>query len=77
MDVNGVLILIGEIVAHSPLGEDEFRLGGVALDLFTQPADMHIHRARVAGVIVLPYGFQQGLAADLLAAVVDKYLLLV
>ena len=47
MDVNGVLILIGEIVAHSPLGEDEFRLGGVALDLFTQPADMHRRRKNV------------------------------
>ena len=25
-----ILVLICEIVAHSPLGEDEFRLGGVA-----------------------------------------------
>ena len=39
------LILVGEIVTNSPLGEDEFGLGGIPLDLLPQAADVHVHGA--------------------------------
>ena len=58
MEEKRVLVFIGEIVANSPLGEDEFGLVGITLNLLAQSADMNVYSTCVAGVIVLPYGFR-------------------
>ena len=67
-----VLILVSEIVAHSPLGEDVFRLTGDLFNLFAQAANVHVYRAEVAQVVVFPDGFQQVFPGKDLAAIGDK-----
>ena len=68
MEKNAFVIFVREIVTHSPLGENEFRLRRVALDLLPQAADVHVHGAQIAQIVVLPDGFQQVLAGKHLAA---------
>ena len=48
------LILVGEIVTHSPLGHNELRSGAVPLDFLAQAADMDVYRAHIAHVIIFP-----------------------
>ena len=44
-----------EAVAYTANGLDETGIGGVFLELFAQPAHMHIYGARITDVIVAPY----------------------
>ena len=45
-------------IAHSAHCHDAFRFRRILFDLFAQPADMHIHRARIAGIVVAPHLLQ-------------------
>ena len=48
-----------EIVANSPLCHDVLGLGGIALQLLADAADMHVHRADIALVVVAPDEIEQ------------------
>ena len=63
------LIFVSEIISDSPLGKDELRLGGVLFYLFAQAANVHVHRAQIAQIVVLPDGFQKLFAAENRAAI--------
>ena len=71
---SGRLVLVGEIVTNLPLRQNEFGLVVVALDLLAQTADVHVHRAGVAGVVILPHRVQHLLAGEGTAAVGDEQL---
>ena len=51
-----------EFVADPAHGEQQFRLGGGRLQLFAQPANMHVDRAVVHIAVLAPDPRQQGLA---------------
>jgi len=63
-----------EIITHAPFGDDKVGLGGVELQLLPQAADVHVHRARVALIVIAPDEIQQGLAAVDAAGVAHKQL---
>ena len=72
MECMKALILVSEIVAHSPLGEDILRLAGHLFNLLAQAADVHVYRAKIAQVIVFPNGLKQVFPGKDLAAIGDK-----
>ncbi len=48
-----------EDVADAALGDDELGLGGIRLDLTSQPQDLHVDRAVVDLVVVYAARFQE------------------
>src|SRR5205823_988181 len=55
---------VAEAVAHAAHGEDQLRLGGVALELLPQMAHVHVDRARIAVVGAAPERLEQRLATE-------------
>ena len=53
---------LGKVVAHAPLRDDVFGGGGVALELFAQAADVHVHGADIALIVIAPHEVEQLLA---------------
>ena len=48
-----------EIVPNSPLCHNMFRNGRIVFQLFTDPPNMHVHRANIAAIIIAPDNVQQ------------------
>ena len=46
-----------EIITHSPLCVNVFRLAGILLDLLSQTSDMYIHRSYVSRILIAPYKY--------------------
>ena len=58
--------MAAEIISHAPLGLYIPGLGGIALDLLAQAADMHVDRTDITRVVLAPDHLQKlGAAVDL------------
>jgi len=61
-------------IAHPSNRVQEFGVVGVELDRFSQPGDVYVQRARIAGVIGIPDALEECFTFDNLAAMFNQQL---
>src|SRR5512140_345723 len=59
-------------VAHTSHRHDTFRISRILFDLLAQPANVHIHRARIAGIVVTPDLLEQSFTTERRARIANE-----